>query len=315
MFRPRPPVPAAPHVDVPEDVETEAEEEHPEDDGFGPWGHAVHRHDDDQFIVALSGSAVIDVGGEQFTVDRSEGVWIPAGVPHSARFHPGFAPFVHRTGAPTDVVSAPCSVAVSGELRNRLLAAAISGADASPILCATLRRGGRRRGVRETEGSVVAEGTVPVGRVPGPVVAPGRGNPAADRARMRSEIARIAHAELRGPLTSAIGAALRADPADDRTLDGWARRLHTSTTSIRRAFVTELGTTYTTWRSAVRLEAAVVLLRRGYPVANAARAVGLTHNGLLAAFHRGYGCRPSAMRLHQTRGVTASDVSASPRSR
>ncbi|WP_396658294.1 helix-turn-helix domain-containing protein [Microbacterium oxydans] len=315
MFRSRPPIPKEARVDAPEDIGTGSErgdEEGPDDEDFGPWGHGRHRHDDDQFIVALSGSAVIEVDGEPFTVDQTEGIWIPAGVPHSARFHPGFAPFVHRTGAPTGVVSAPCAVAVSVELRNRLLATAISGADASPLLCAALRRSSRRRSVRGV-GDPAHVDAVAVSPVGAP--APRRSDAAAERARMRSEVARIAHAELRGPLTSAIGAALRADPADDRTLDGWARRLHTSTTSIRRAFVTELGTSYTTWRTAVRLEAAAALLRRGYPVANAARAVGLTHNGLLAAFHRGYGCRPSAMRRHQTRDMKPSGAGGAPRSR
>lgn len=282
MFRSHPPVAPKPRFDTRKKFDAKTEELM-EEDRFGPWGHGTHRHDDDQFIVALSGSAVIDVDGEQFAVNQGTGVWIPAGFPHSARFHPQFAPYVHRTGSPTDVVSAPCTVAVTGELRNRLLASSISGADASPILCATLRKDDRHH---------------PIGQPENPV-APTTDDASAERTRMRAEVARLARAELHGPLTSAISAALHADPADDRTLDGWARRLHTSTTSIRRAFVAELGTSYTTWRTAVRLEAAVALLHRNYPVANAARSVGLTHNGLLAAFRRGYGCQPSAMRCGQ----------------
>ncbi|WP_136024735.1 AraC family transcriptional regulator [Microbacterium sp. K27] len=319
MFRPLPSVAPEPRSEAGEDVDAETEERS-EEDGFGPWGHGTHRHDDDQFIVALSGSAVIDVDGERFAVDQSQGVWIPAGFPHSARFHPGFAPFVHRTGSPTDVVPTPCAVSVTGELRNRLLATSISRTDASPILCAALRKGGFHRPVREggtpvaAGGDPVAAGT-PVEAAGGDPDAAGSGCPATEHTRMRAEIARLARAELHGPLTVAISAALHADPSDDRTLDGWARRLHTSTTSIRRAFVAELGTSYTTWRTAVRLEAAVALLHRGYPVANAARAVGLTHNGLLAAFHRGYGCRPSAMRLSQTRDASPSSGSAASRSR
>lgn len=251
-----------------------------DDDRFGPRGHGMHVHHDDQFIVAVSGSAVIDVDGEQFAVNQSTGVWIPAGFVHSAHFRPGFAPFAHRTGSPTRVVSAPRSVVVTEELRNRLLATSISGANASPILHAVLAQEGRNRAVREDDTPV----------------SPSNGEVDATRTQRRAEVERLARAELNGPLTAAISAALHADPADDRTLDSWARRLHTSTTSIRRAFVAELGTSYSAWRTAVRLEAAAALLRRGYPVANAARAVGFTHNGLLAAFHRGYGCQPSAMR-------------------
>src|SRR5690606_1732309 len=60
-------------------------------------------------------------------------------------------------------------------------------------------------------------------------------------------------ADLHGPLTGPIAAALAADPAAALTLDAWAARLHVSTVSIRRAFLAETGMPYSRWRTRARL--------------------------------------------------------------
>jgi len=103
-----------------------------------------------------------------------------------------------------------------------------------------------------------------------------------------------------GPLTAPIAAALAADPAHACTLETWAQRLHVSTVSIRRAFLAETGLPFSQWRTHVRLDAAVARLRAGEPVTAVAHAVGLSHNGLLAACRRHLGLPPSA--LHPTEG-------------
>jgi len=99
-----------------------------------------------------------------------------------------------------------------------------------------------------------------------------------------------------GPLTAPIAAALADDPAHPCTLEEWAQRLHVSTVSIRRAFLTETGVPFSQWRTRVRLDAAVARLRAGEPVTTVAHAVGLSHNGLLAACRRHLGMPPSALR-------------------
>lgn len=246
------------------------------DDGFGPWGHRSHVHADDQFLAALTGEAIVEAAGKRFRISENRGLWIPAGVPHSAIFLPGFAPFMHRTGTETRLVEGPHALTLSSGLRARLVATLLEDADPTAILREALltERGSGSKPCRAAQDHAV----------PGPAARPG------------SETARLASAPLNGPITSAIGEMLRTNPADDRTLDDWARKLHSSATTIRRAFHDELGTSYTSWRTAVRLEASAALLRRGTPVANAARAVGLSHNGLIAAYRRHYGCRPSEIR-------------------
>ncbi|KQR16500.1 AraC family transcriptional regulator [Cellulomonas sp. Leaf334] len=105
------------------------------------------------------------------------------------------------------------------------------------------------------------------------------------------ETARTPH----GPLTAPIAAALAADPAHPCTLETWAQRLHVSSVSIRRAFLAETGLPFSQWRTRVRLDAAVTRLRLGEPVTAVAHAVGLSHNGLLAACRRHLGLPPSAL--------------------
>lgn len=105
----------------------------------------------------------------------------------------------------------------------------------------------------------------------------------------------LALVEPRSPLISPIAAALRIDPADPRTLDDWAAELHSSSISIRRAFRQETGLPFSEWRTRVRLNASIDRLRIGDSVSSAAHAVGFSHNGLLAAFHRHLDCAPSML--------------------
>lgn len=98
-----------------------------------------------------------------------------------------------------------------------------------------------------------------------------------------------------GRLTLPIVEALEADPADPRSLADWALLLHVSSISIRRAFVAEVGLSFTDWRTRARVNAAVVLLDDGESVSATARAVGMSHNGLIAAVRRNLGVTPSSL--------------------
>lgn len=97
-----------------------------------------------------------------------------------------------------------------------------------------------------------------------------------------------------GPLTGAIAAAFAGDASDPRTLTDWAETLHCSGMSIRRAFREETGISFSEWRTRRRLAVSLQLLRSGSPVSSAAYAVGLTHNGLIAAYRRHLGAPPSS---------------------
>ena len=98
-----------------------------------------------------------------------------------------------------------------------------------------------------------------------------------------------------GKLARSIASALDVDPADPRGLDDWARTLHTSAMTIRRAFKAETELTWSAWRTQHRVHSAVHLLRHGARASRAAAAVGFSEAGLSAAVRRHYGCTPSAL--------------------
>lgn len=98
-----------------------------------------------------------------------------------------------------------------------------------------------------------------------------------------------------GRLTLPIVEALDADPADPRSLTDWALHLHVSSMSIRRAFDAEVGLSFTDWRTRTRVNAAIALLDDGESVSATARAVGMSHNGLIAAFRRHLGVTPTSL--------------------
>lgn len=93
----------------------------------------------------------------------------------------------------------------------------------------------------------------------------------------------------------AVAAGLRAVPHDQRTVEEWALALHTSASTLRRAFLAETGLTFSEWRTRARLNAAVELLAGGMLVGAVAARVGFTStNGLILAFRRHFGSTPKA---------------------
>lgn len=202
-------------------------------------------------------------------------MWVPAGVTHSARFDVEFCPVVlegpPRTGtaphdAPDDEPAAR-TVPVDPEQRAALLATRRDHTRTSRTLRTLLAAPGDSTTPGDPRPRAAAR--------PGPAQDPGR---------------------LHGPLTAPIAQALAEDPASNLTLDEWAARLHVSPVSIRRAFLTETGVPFSRWRTRARLDIAVDRLRAGEPVTAVAHAVGLSHNGLLAACRRDLGLPPSALR-------------------
>ncbi|MFD7551395.1 helix-turn-helix domain-containing protein [Streptomyces sp. NPDC059578] len=59
---------------------------HPDDEFITPTGHPLHVHAYHQFLWVSSGEIAVNAVGEEHGLSRSVALWIPAGVPHSARF-------------------------------------------------------------------------------------------------------------------------------------------------------------------------------------------------------------------------------------
>ncbi|MFE6856620.1 helix-turn-helix transcriptional regulator, partial [Streptomyces sp. NPDC057674] len=84
-------------------------------------------------------------------------------------------------------------------------------------------------------------------------------------------------------------------PEDQRTATEWAESLHTSSTSLRRAFRNETGLAFSEWRTRVRLNRSLDLLDRGHLVSAVAARVGFTStNGYILAFRKHFDCTPGA---------------------
>jgi AraC-like DNA-binding protein len=92
-----------------------------------------------------------------------------------------------------------------------------------------------------------------------------------------------------------VADALLADPADPRALARWGHEVGASTRTLSRGFRDGTGITFSRWRAAVRIRAALPLLAAGRPVSQTAPAVGYqTASAFVAAFRRETGTTPGA---------------------
>lgn len=126
-----------------------------------------------------------------------------------------------------------------------------------------------------------------------------------------AELAPAAHPPLNLPAVSSpalvrITDALRADPADARTLERWARELATTPRSLARAFAREAGMSFTEFRRQFRLHASLERLGQGQPVTTVAMDLGFSSAAnFIAMFRRATGCTPKAYFARDRREVKA----------
>jgi AraC-like DNA-binding protein len=85
------------------------------------------------------------------------------------------------------------------------------------------------------------------------------------------------------------------DPADQRGLAAWGHDVGASARTLTRAFLTDTGISFSRWRTAVRLRAALPRLAEGEPISSVAGEVGYqTPSAFVAAFRRETGLTPGA---------------------
>ncbi|WP_327071149.1 helix-turn-helix transcriptional regulator [Kitasatospora sp. NBC_01250] len=215
-----------------------------------------HRHSRHQLAWAAQGVLGVKVGEDSWVLPPTRALWIPSGVPH-------------RTGATRDAVfhslylePADCPLTWDAPV-------AVAVDDLLAQLLRHLGRSDLTEAARRRAEAVVFDLLHPLPSTP--IRVP---DPTDDRAR-------------------AVAAILLADPADSRTLDGFARATGTSRRTLSRIFVQDTGMTFDHWRTQLRLRAALPMLAEGHPVARVARAVGYaTPSAFLAAFRRTVGTSP-----------------------
>ena len=98
-------------------------------------------------------------------------------------------------------------------------------------------------------------------------------------------------------LLQPIVTALEARPGDGRTLADWAARLGVSERTVTRAFRAETGQSFGAWQAALRSQHAAILLGSGLPVEEVALRVGYrSASAFGASFRRTTGLTPGRLR-------------------
>lgn len=218
----------------------------------------VHAHPEHVVFWAERGTATLFVEGVQRNIAVGQGIWVPAGTAHSVERGPSttLATLHLAPEAWTERGDGVRPVTVNAALRELLAHLSLTG----------MPRDQRLRAQRVCL-ELIADEACPMIELPLP----------------RDE--RIAP----------IARAIMTDPADDRSIENWAWKTSTSARTLARTFRAETGMTFTEWRTAARMSAAVQLLGAGNPVGVVARRVGYaTISAFSAAFHRVMGRPPRA---------------------
>lgn len=225
-------------------------------------GSAPHSHRRGQLFGSTRGLLTVGLDTGVWVVPTTHAVWVPPYQLHWARSHgpfAGFAVYVANDRC-AELPAQPCSIRVSGLLREGVLRAATwppGGLDA--------------QGERIAAVILDEIRTLPVDPL---------GLPLPQDARLL----RIARAIL-------------AEPADERSLEEWAAWAAISARSLSRHFVQETGFTFTAWRQRARLLRALELLAEGVPVTAIALDLGYsTPSTFIGLFKRTFGVTPALYR-------------------
>jgi AraC-like DNA-binding protein len=223
---------------------------------------SAHRHRRGQLLASMRGLLSVNVESKVWVVPPIHAVWLPPAKLHSVRTHGpahGWGVFIQPSGC-VDLPQSPCTIRVSGLLREAVLRAA------------TLPIGSKDERSTNLEGVILDEiRTLPVETLGLPL-------PADDR------LARIAEEYLK-------------NPADERDLENWARWAAVGARTLSRRFVSETGFTFTAWRQRARLLRSLEMLASGLSVTNVAADLGYsTTSAFIGLFRRTFGETPSLYR-------------------
>lgn len=218
-----------------------------------------HSHPTHELVWNHRGASEVMVGDRKWTVTPRMGLWMPAGVLHSAFTPAGtwYRAIQFGVGATRTLSARPVSVEMTGLLR--LLLDRLDEEDLSPD----------SRSLTEAMVEDVLQ-------------------PAANQFEVTLPVSR---------LLEPIVTALLRNPADPTTLEGWAQRLQVSTRTVARAFRHDTGLSFVGWVTTVRAQRAIVLLGNGAELAEAAAAIGYRSvSAFGVAFRRATGLTPGQVR-------------------
>ena len=97
--------------------------------------------------------------------------------------------------------------------------------------------------------------------------------------------------------------AMHEQPGDNRSLDAWARVVHSTERTLSRRCQRDLGMSFQEWRQRLRLVRALSMLEEGLSVQTVALELGYsTSSAFIAMFHRLMGAAPDEFRKRRVRG-------------
>jgi len=227
-------------------------------------GHetGLHRHPRAQLLFATAGVMRVTTEAALFTVPPGTGLWVPADRLHAVR--------------------------MDGAVRMRALFLRADAAASGPTVTTVIAVSPL---LRELILTVCGE----------PVVWDARGPIRLVAALVLHEIGRAVTRPLslpacRDPRLARVAAALLADPADPRDLEGFAAIAGASVRTLARLFRAETGMSFQQWRRQLRMTEALARIAQGMPPARAAGAVGYASVPAFgAAFRETFGTTPSMM--------------------
>ncbi|MCX5414321.1 AraC family transcriptional regulator [Streptomyces sp. NBC_00059] len=234
-----------------------------------PTEWSPHSHPRHELVWVRGGTLTSRVEDRVFTVSEGHGLWMPAGVVHGGRATAG-AEFHDAFFAPDRTPFAfeePKAIAMTPLLESLLTHLSRSDLDAE---------------ARARAEAVVFDVLQPSDR-------------------------QLALQLPGDPRIDAIAEALLDDPADDRSLEEWARALGISDRTVTRAFRHTTGLSFAQWRQVLRVHRALTLLSEGLDVTTVSEVLGYAQpSSFIAAFRRVMGTTPGA--FFDTADGTPQDV-------
>lgn len=218
-----------------------------------------HTHGRGQLMFCSSGVMVIDSEGASWVAPPQRAVWVPSGVKHSF--------------LPTTRIA----------LRNLLMLPEVEVAlpnhccyvEVNPLL--------RELILRTTEGRGRSKSAAHSDRLAQLVI---------DEIEPSSSIP-LHLPEPQDPRIKRICAVIKADPADQRTLEDWSKTAGASCRTLARLFIRETGFSFSNWRRQARLIHASVKLGLGQSVTSVALESGYeSPSAFIEMFRRSVGQTP-----------------------
>lgn len=219
----------------------------------------MHTHRKGQLILALHGAVTCTADNEIWIVPPNCGVWIPGGVPHSAR--------ATANARLSYLFVEPGAARLPQECRTLSI---------SPLIREMIDRLARERADYPLDSHAARLARVTL-----------------------DELSEMPHERFNLPISGdpkirAMAAALTTDPSDRSTLGEWAKRVAMSERSLARLMIRETGLTFGRWRQQLHLVVSLRELASGATVQAVAAELGYDSvNAFITMFRKATGSTPA----------------------